>query len=288
MAVKRKFGFVALIGEPNVGKSSVLNCLLEKKISIVSHKVQTTRFRLNGIIQAGSSQIAFIDTPGICDARNLKERSYNKVAWRSIHDANIVALIIDARSGITNATRLIGKRLKLNFEEKTNMIVVLNKIDLVDKERIFLLASDIYKEFGNSDTFFVSARKGIGFGDFRKWLASNIPDGKWLYKGNQLSDMPLGKIMAEMTREKIFIRLHDELPYELEVETVDWKRTHNTYVVHQEVYVARESQKGIVLGKNGRVIKEISIKARYEIEKFLGQKVHLFLKAKLRSHKSYV
>ena len=286
--MKRKFGFVALIGEPNVGKSSVLNCLLKKKISIVSHKVQTTRFRLNGIIQARSSQIAFIDTPGICDARNLKERGYNKVAWRSIHDADIVALIIDARSGITNATRLIGNRLKLNFEEKTNMIVVLNKIDLVDKERIILLASDIDKEFGNLDTFFVSARKGIGFGDFRKWLASNTPHGKWLYKGNQLSDMPLGKIMAEMTREKIFIRLHDELPYELEVETVDWKRIHNTYVVHQEVYVARESQKGIVLGKNGRVIKEISIKARYEIEKFLGQKVHLFLKAKLRSHKSYV
>ncbi len=282
MTTNEKFGFVALIGEPNVGKSSILNNFLDKKISIVSHKVQTTRFRLNGIIQVKSSQMAFIDTPGICDARTLKERSYNKVAWRSIHDANIVALVIDAKKGITDSTRLIAKRLKLNIVEHTNIIIVLNKIDLVDKERILQITSNIYDEFGNFDTFFVSARKGIGFDDFREWLASSIPDGKWFYKSDQLSDMPLEKIMAELTREKIFLRLHDELPYDLEVETVDLKKANNTYVIHQEIYVTRESQKGIVLGKNGRVIKEISIKARHEIENFLDQKVHLFLKVKLK------
>ena len=162
------------------------------------------------------------------------------------------------------------------------MIIVVNKIDLVDKERILQLASNICEEFGNFDTFFVSARKGKGFDDFRKWVASNVPDGRWLYKSDQLSDMPVDKIMAELTREKIFIRLHDELPYDLEVETIEWKKANNTYVIHQEIYVARESQKGIVLGKNGRSIKEIAIKARHEIEKFLGQKVHLFLKAKLK------
>ena len=282
MAANKKFGFIALIGEPNVGKSSMLNYLLEKKISIVSHKVQTTKFRLNGITQEGSSQMAFIDTPGICDARNLRERNYSKVAWRSIHDADIVALVVDAKNGITDSTRLIVKRLNLNFVENIKMIIVLNKIDLVDKERVLKLASDISEEFGNFDIFFVSARKGKGFDDFRKWLASNVPDGKWFYKSNQISDMPLDKIMAELTREKMFTRLHDELPYDLEVETIDWKRANNTYVVHQEIYVSRESQKGIVLGKNGRVIKEISIKARHEIESFLGQKVHLFLKAKLK------
>ena len=178
MIADKKFGYIALIGEPNVGKSSILNNLLDKKISIVSHKVQTTRFRLNGIVQTGNSQMAFIDTPGICDAKNIKERSYNKVAWRSLHEADIVSLVIDAKKGITASTRLIVKRLKLNFGEKTNMIFVINKIDLVDKERIFLLASRIYQEFGNIEIFFVSARKGKGFDDFKKWLIINLPESQ--------------------------------------------------------------------------------------------------------------
>lgn len=283
MNLERKFGFVALIGEANVGKSSILNALLNKKLSIVSHKVQTTRFRLNGITRVANSQLAFIDSPGICDARNLRERAYNKVAWQCVSEADTVALIFDGKRGITQLSRLIVKRFKSNFSSGGQLIAIINKIDLVDKTKLLSLTQEISSEFGISDIFFVSAKKRLGLDDLKKWLAQNIPGGDWLYSDDLLSDSPLKFIVSEMTRGKIFLRLHDELPYDLEVVTTEMENTKdNGCKIFQEVYVLRESQKGIVLGKNGSAIKKISIEARKEIESFLERKTHLFLNVKLK------
>ena len=285
MSKINKFGFVALMGEPNVGKSSILNTILEKKLSIVSHKVQTTRFRLNGILCERESQIAFIDTPGICDAKSLRERSYNKVAWQCIYDTNIVALVIDAKKGINNQTELIYKRLKSNSDDSIELVVILNKIDLVDKSKLLSLAAHVSKSYGISEIFFVSAKKRLGFDGLKKWLAENIPNGDWVFDAKQISDAPLNFVVGELTREKIFLRLHDELPYDLEVKTIEWKNNNDSSCsIFQDIYVSRDSQKGIVLGKKGEVIKKISIAARKEISNFLGKKVHLFLR--VRSKKS--
>ena len=287
MIESKRFGFTALVGEPNVGKSSILNSIMNKKLSIVSHKVQTTRFRLNGIMQIGNSQLAFIDTPGIGEARSLRDRGYNKIAWRSIHDANIVALVLDAKNGITEGTRMIVNRLKLNFPRNVNTIVIVNKIDLVDKVRILLLSEKISKDLGFEDIFYVSATKRLGLDDLKCWLASNIPYGDWLFENDQLSDAPLDFIFSEITREKIFLRLHDEIPYDIEVKTREWKNYKNhSCKIFQDIYVARASQKGIVLGKNGEVIKSISIKAREDMSNFLSKTVHLFLRVRLKKEMS--
>ena len=283
MAESKRFGFTALVGEPNVGKSSILNAMINKKLSIVSHKVQTTRFRLNGIMQVEKSQLVFIDTPGICETRSLRDRKYNKVAWRSIHEANIVALVLDAKNGITEGTNTIIKRLRSNFPKAVNTIAVVNKIDLADKLNILLLSEKISKDFGIEDIFYVSAKKRLGFDALKGWLASNVPHGDWLFEKDQLSDAPLNFIVSEITREKIFLRLHDELPYDIEVKTREWKnQKDDSCMIFQDIFVERASQKGIVLGKNGEAIKSISINAREDMSKFLSKKVHLFLRVKLK------
>ncbi len=286
MSKPKKFGFVALIGEPNVGKSSILNAIIEKKLSIVSHKVQTTRFRLNGITHVDNSQLVFIDTPGICEVHSLRNRAYNKVAWKSIYEANIIALVVDAKNGISEGTKLIVKRLKQNIQQDAHTIAIINKIDLSDKIKIFVLAKELSEMFGLVDIFYLSSKKKLGFEDLKRWLASNLPDGKWHYEKDKLSDASLNFIVSEITREKIFHRLHDELPYDLEVKTSEWRTVRgSSSKIFQDIYVERESQKRIVLGKNGEAIKNISIKAREDINRFLGKKIHLFLRVRVKKRK---
>jgi len=272
--------FVALIGAPNVGKSTLVNALVGAKVTIVSPKVQTTRTLVRGIAIEGQSQLVFVDTPGIFAPRRRLDRAMVTSAWTGAHDADIVALMIDAKRGIDPETEAILHRLA---DVAGRKLVILNKVDLVAKPTLLALAQDANARAPFGATFMVSALSGDGIGDLKAWLAAQAPEGPWHYPEDQISDAPLRSLAAEITREQVFNRLHQELPYRSTVETDAWKELRDGSVrVEQTIYVERESQRKIVLGKGGASIKAIGAAARAEIAKIIEQPVHLFLFVKVR------
>ena len=276
-------GFVALVGAPNAGKSTLLNALVGAKVSIVTHKVQTTRSRIRAITAEGASQIVFVDTPGIFAPKRRLERAMVSAAWTGAKDADEVVLLYDAaRRGIDSDTRLIVDGLKARGRQA---VLALNKIDLVPRDSLLDIATRFEAEGVFSKVFMVSATTGDGVADLRRYLAAGLPEGPWLYPADQLSDLPERLLAAEVTREKLFLNLHQELPYALTVETEDWKDFKDGSArIEQVITVGRDSHKGICLGKGGRTIKLVREAAQRELEEFLGRKVHLFLFVKVREN----
>ncbi len=273
-------GFVALIGAPNAGKSTLLNALVGSKVTIVSHKVQTTRALIRGITIVDRSQLIFVDTPGIFAPKRRLDRAMVTTAWSGAHEADLVGVLIDARKGLDEDNEAILERLA---EVKPPAILILNKVDLVAKEVLLTLAQRANEKARFEATFMISALSGDGVADLKRWLASRVPRGPWLYPPDQMSDAPMRQLAAEITREKLFERLHQELPYHATVETEQWKDLRGNAVrIEQTIYVERESQRKIVLGKGGAAIKAIGEASRREIEKITEGKVHLFLFVKVR------
>ncbi len=278
-------GFVALIGEPNAGKSTLLNRMVGAKVSIVTHKVQTTRARIRGIAIEGQSQIVFVDTPGIFRPRRRLDRSMVKAAWGGASDADIVVLLIEAHRGLTEGAQAIIDRLRDEMPRGKPVALAINKIDRVKAEVLLALAQKMNEAFPFAKTFMISAERGHGVDDLRDWLAAEVPEGPWFYPEDQIADLPMRMIAAEMTREKLTLRLHEELPYQLTVETEKWEdKPDGSTRIDQVVYVSREGHKGIVLGHGGETIKAIGTAARAEIAAFLDRKVHLFLQVKVREN----
>jgi len=273
-------GFVALIGAPNAGKSTLLNALVGSKVTIVSHKVQTTRALIRGITIVDRSQLIFVDTPGIFAPKRRLDRAMVTTAWSGAHDADLVGVLIDARKGLEEENEAILERLA---DVRQPKLLILNKVDLVAKEPLLALAKIANEKAAFEATFMVSARTGDGVPDLKRWLASRVQPGPWLYPPDQMSDAPMRQLAAEITREKLFERLHQELPYHSTVETEQWKDLRGNAVrIEQTIYVERESQRKIVLGKGGATIKAIGEASRREIEKITEGKVHLFLFVKVR------
>jgi GTPase len=273
-------GFVALIGAPNSGKSTLLNTLVGSKVTIVSHKVQTTRALVRGIAVEGSAQLIFVDTPGIFAPKRRLDRAMVTSAWSGAHEADVVAVLIDARRGLDEEAEAILIGLA---EMRQPKLLLLNKIDLVEREKLLGLAKAANDRVPFAATFMISALSGDGVSDAKCWLAEKMPAGPWLYPPDQMSDAPLRQLAAEITREKLFHRLHQELPYQSTVETDSWKELRDGSVrIEQTIYVERESQRKIVLGKGGAAIKAISASARQEIAEIAEKPVHLFLFVKVR------
>ena len=275
-------GFVALIGEPNAGKSTLTNRMVGAKVSIVTHKVQTTRARIRGVAIEGEAQIVFVDTPGLFQPRRRLDRAMVAAAWGGVADADVVVLLIEAHRGVTAGVKRILERLG-EIGQGRIVALAINKIDRVKSEVLLALTKEMNDRFAFAETFMISAEKGHGVDDLRRWLAERMPEGPWLYPEDQIADLPMRMIAAEMTREKLTLRLHQELPYQLTVETETWEeRKDGSARVDQVIYVMRDGHKGIVLGKKGETIKAVSQAARAELEEFLGRKVHLFLQVKVR------
>lgn len=275
-------GFVALIGEPNAGKSTLLNRMVGAKVSIVTHKVQTTRARIRGVAMEGDAQIVFVDTPGLFRPRRRLDRAMVAAAWGGASDADVVVLLVEAQRGITEGVERILEGLA-DIGQGRTVALAINKIDRVKSEALLGLAKQLNDRYSFAETFMISAEKGYGVDDLRRWLASKLPEGPWLYPEDQIADLPMRMIAAEMTREKLTLRLHQELPYQLTVETENWEeRKDGSARIDQVIYVARDGHKGIVLGHKGETIKAVSQAARAELEEFLDRKVHLFLQVKVR------
>ncbi|MGQ7792996.1 GTPase Era [Faunimonas sp. B44] len=277
-------GFVALIGAPNAGKSTLLNALVGSKVSIVTHKVQTTRALVRGITIHDAAQIIFVDTPGIFAPRRRLDRAMVTTAWGGAADADVVALLIDARKGLTDEVRDIVGRLGSDFPANRPKVLILNKIDVVKRDRLLALAAEANEAVAFDRTFMVSALTGDGVADLMNYFAAVMPAGPWLYPEDQMSDLPLRALAAEVTREKLMMRLHEELPYESTVETEKWTETPKGVRIDQVIYVARDSQRKIVLGKGGQTIKAISMAARHDLAEMVGKPVHLFLFVKVREN----
>ncbi len=275
-------GFVALIGEPNAGKSTLLNRMVGAKVSIVTHKVQTTRARIRGVAMEGDSQLVFVDTPGLFQPRRRLDRAMVAAAWGGAADADIVVLLIEANRGLTEGVERILEGLA-GIGEGRKVALAINKIDRVDAPVLLGLSKEMNERFPFVETFMISAERGHGIDVLRKWLAGEVPEGPWLYPEDQIADLPMRMIAAEMTREKLTLRLHQELPYQMTVETENWEeRKDGSARIDQLIYVIRDGHKGIVLGSKGETIKSVSKAAREELEEFLGRKVHLFLQVKVR------
>ena len=273
-------GFVALIGAPNAGKSTLLNALVGAKISIVTPKVQTTRALIRGIAMESAAQLIFVDTPGIFAPRRRLDRAMVGSAWGSTRDADVVALLIDAHKGVEDDEDAILPGLG---DIRASKVLVLNKIDLVEKRALLALTQTLNERATFAGTFMVSARTGDGVEDLKKFFAAQVPEGPWLYPEDQISDAPLRQLAAEITREKLYLRLHQELPYQSTVETEAWKEQRGGAVrIEQTIYVERESQRKIVLGKGGATIKAIGAAARADIAAAIDHPVHLFLFVKVR------
>ena len=273
-------GFVALIGAPNAGKSTLLNALVGSKVTIVSRKVQTTRALIRGIAVEGKSQLIFVDTPGIFAPRRRLDRAMVTTAWSGAHDADLTGVLIDARKGIEEEADAILEKLA---NVKTPKILILNKIDVVPRDTLLALTKAANDKAAFEATFMISALTGDGVPDLKQWLATRVQPGPWLYPPDQMADAPVRQLAAEITREKLFERLHQELPYHSTVETESWKELRRGDLrVEQSIYVERESQRKIVLGKGGATIKAIGEAARKEIAEIVEAKVHLFLFVKVR------
>jgi GTPase len=278
-AAETRCGFIAVIGAPNAGKSTLVNALVGSKVAIVSHKVQTTRMPLRGIAMAGTSQLIFIDTPGIFRPRRRLDRAMVDAAWGGAGDSDLVVLMIDAQKGLSEEVEAILGKLK---DYKPAPLLALNKIDRVKKERLLELAQEFNARVPFAATFMISALNGYGVADLKQHLAVTVPTGPWHYPADEVSDAPLRLMASEITREKIYERLHEELPYHTTVETTDWKEKKNGVRIEQTIYVERDSQKSIVLGKGGSMIKQLSMLARTELAEILEKPVHLFLFVKVR------
>ena len=282
MAETTRCGFVALIGAPNAGKSTLINALVGAKVSIVSRKVQTTRSLVRGIALEDGAQVIFVDTPGIFAPKRRLDRTMVTTAWGGAGDADAVALLIDAHHWINDEAQAILDKLG---ELKQPKILVINKIDLVAKEKLLELAAEINARVRFDATFMISALKQHGVAHLLTKLAGLMPEGPWLYPEDQISDAPLRSLAAEITREKIFERLHDELPYQITVETEQWKELpDHTVRIEQTIYVTRDGQKKIVIGEDGRMLKSIGTAARKEICEAAETRVHLFLFVKVREN----
>ncbi len=276
-------GFVALIGEPNAGKSTLTNRMVGAKVSIVTHKVQTTRARIRGVAIEGDAQIVFVDTPGLFKPRRRLDRAMVAAAWGGAADADVIVLMVEAHRGVTEGVQRILEGLE-DIGKGRTVALAINKIDRVKAEVLLALSQKLNDRFPFAKTFMISAEKGYGVDDLREWLAGELPEGPWLYPEDQIADLPMRMIAAEITREKLTLRLHQELPYQLTVETENWEeRKDGSARIDQVIYVARDGHKGIVLGHRGETIKAISTAAREEMEEFLGRKVHLFLQVKVRT-----
>ena len=281
-AENTRCGFVALIGAPNAGKSTLMNALVGAKVTIVSRKVQTTRALVRGIALEGDTQIIFVDTPGIFAPKRRLDRAMVTSAWGGAGDADVIALLVDVRKGITEEVEAILEKLPAARAPK---VLVLNKVDSIDRPRLLKLAADLNAKGQFAETFMISALKGDGLDVLRQKLAGMMKPGPWLYPEDQVSDAPLRSLAAEITREKLFERLHDELPYESTVETELWKeQPDGSARVEQTIFVAREGQKKIVIGDGGRTIKAIGTAARKEIMEAAETKIHLFLFVKVREN----
>ena len=275
-------GFVALVGAPNAGKSTLLNSLVGTKVSIVTHKAQTTRAQIRGVVTDGDNQIVFIDTPGIFSPKRRLDRAMVNSAWTGAGDADLLALIVDAQKGLNDEVQALLEGLKALSLRK---ILVLNKIDAVKHETLLGLAQDLNAVLGFEQTFMISALKGHGVADFLGWCGRNIPLGPWHFPEDQLTDLTLALTAAEVTREKLFMRIHDEIPYNATVETERFEVQKNgDYRIDQVVYVTRPTHKKIVLGKNGQTIKAIGAESRAELMDIFETKVHLFLFVKVREN----
>ncbi|MGV2981722.1 GTPase Era [Camelimonas sp. ID_303_24] len=281
-ALQTRCGFIALIGAPNAGKSTLLNALVGAKVSIISRKVQTTRVLVRGIAIHGDSQMIFVDTPGIFRPKRRLDRAMVTTAWGGAGDADAVCLLVDARKGIDEEVEAVLERLA---DVRKPKVLILNKIDLIQRERLLALAAAVNEKGDFQRTFMISAMKGDGVEDLKAWLAERMPVDHWHYPEDQIADAPLRQLAAEITREKLFDRLHDELPYASTVETDTWTQQRDGSVrIEQTIFVERESQRSIVLGKGGQTIKAIGSAARVDIAEAADAKVHLFLFVKVREN----
>ena len=274
-------GFIAVIGAPNAGKSTLVNALVGAKVSIVSHKVQTTRVPLRGIATEGASQLVFIDTPGVFAPKKRLDTAMVEAAWGGARDADIVLLVVDAARGLDAEVEGIIGKLK---DVRLPRLLALNKIDrLSGREKLLELAADLNQQLTFDGVFMISATNGDGVADLKRYLAGHVPPGPWHYPADDLSDAPLRQLAAELTREKIFNRLHDEIPYATTVETTSWEeRKDGSVRIEQTIFVARDGQKALMLGKGGQTIKQISTESRLELAGILERPVHLFLFVKVR------
>ena len=276
-------GFVALIGEPNAGKSTLMNRIVGAKVSIVTHKVQTTRARIRGIAIKDQTQIVFVDTPGLFRTRRNLDKAMVAAAWAGAADGDITVLLVEAHRGVTEGVKMILEGLKERVSAKTRMVLAINKIDKVKADQLLALTQELNDAFDFAETFMVSAEKGHGVDTLTDYLAANLPKGPWLYPEDQIADVPMRMIASEITREKLMLRLHQELPYFLTVETENWEnRKDGTVRIDQVIYVTRDGHKGITLGPRGQTIKAVSMAARAELKKMIGTEVHLFLQVKVR------
>jgi GTPase len=279
-AQSQRCGVVAIVGAPNAGKSTLVNALVGAKVAIVSPKVQTTRARLLGIAMAGDSQLLLTDTPGIFSPRRRLDRAMVSAAWEGARDADLVVLVVDAAKGLKADVKAILAALA---ERKQRCILALNKVDICPKDRLLTLTAEANNTVAFMATFMVSAETGDGIDDLKALLAAEVPAGPWHFPEDQLSDVTQRLMAAEITREKIYLNLHQELPYALAVETEQWEdRKDGSAAVHQVIYVERDSQKAIVLGKGGSQIKKLGELARLDMAEQFGRKVHLFLHVKVK------
>ena len=284
-----KCGFVAVLGAPNAGKSTLVNALVGSKVSIVTPKVQTTRMPVRGVAMQGDAQIVFIDTPGIFRPRRKLDRAMVKAAWSGANDADAVLVVVDSPAEASDPEGLAARDTRSIIEGLAKAgrkaALVLNKIDAMSRLDLLPLAERLGKESVFTRVFMISAKTGDGTNELQDWCAASLPEGPWLYPADQAADVPSRLLAAEITREKLFLRLHDELPYAATVETETWtERKDGSVRIDQTIYVERDGQKAIVLGKQGRAIKAIGEAARHELEEIFARRVHLFLRAKVREN----
>jgi GTP-binding protein Era len=279
--MSQRFGSVAVVGAPNAGKSTLVNALVGQKVAIVTPKAQTTRTRLMGIAIAGEAQILLVDTPGIFEPKRRLDRAMVAAAWGSAQDADLIALVVDASTGLKRGVGDLVDRLKDRLEPK---ILILNKVDLVKKEALLTLVTQFHGRADFEEIFMISASSGDGVPELKASLAARLPEGPWHFPEDQVSDATDRMMAAEVTREQLYLQLHNELPYASAIETEKYEeRRDGSVAIHQQILVERDSQKAIVLGKGGARIKEIGAAARAELAQLLGRKVHLFLHVKVNA-----
>jgi len=275
-------GFAAVIGAPNAGKSTLVNALVGAKVSIVTHKAQTTRARMRGIAIAGKSQIVLVDTPGIFTPKRRLDRAMVETAWTEAREADVAIIVVDAARGLDDVVEPVFRQAG---ELAIPLVLALNKVDKIEKAKLLALAAEASKRLPFEQLFMVSALSGDGVEDLKAYLAGRMPRGPWLFPEDQIADAPLRQWAAEVTREKMFLRLHEEIPYSSTVETTDWKQLKDGSIrIEQTIFVERESQRKIVLGAKGQAIKQISMEARREIAEGIETPVHLFLFVKVREN----
>lgn len=279
--LKQKCAFIALLGPTNAGKSTLVNKLVGTKISIVTPKVQTTRASIKGILSEGDTQLVFIDTPGIFNPKKTLEKAIVQEAWKRIHEADFLALLVDAKRGMCNDVKEIVKSLD---SQGRKAVLILNKIDLVPRESLLALTEGLNDTGVFTDVFMVSATKGDGVDTLKEHFAKLAKPGHWMFPEDQVMDAPVKFFAAEVTREKIFMKLQQELPYSIAVETESWEETEKQITIRQVIYAQKDGQKGIILGKGGAMIKQVGAASRKELEEVFGVKVNLFLFVKVREN----